>query len=185
MAHVGYARISTKEQNTNLQNDALKKAECTKIFTDTITGSKAERKGLNEVFNYLRSGDTLVVWKLDRLGRSLKHLIETVTMLESKGIGFKSLTENMDTTTPGGKLVFHFFGAIAQFERDLIRERTNAGIAAARARGRIGGKRKSPLADPKKLALAKTMHKDKNIPIKDILAALGVKKSVFYKYIKQ
>jgi DNA invertase Pin-like site-specific DNA recombinase len=184
MAHIGYARISTKEQNTNLQNDALKKAECTKIFTDIITGSKAERKGLNEAFNYLRSGDTLVVWKLDRLGRSLKHLIETVTMLESKGIGFKSLTENMDTTTPGGKLVFHFFGAIAQFERDLIRERTLAGLAAARARGRVGGKRKSPLTDPKKLALARTMYADKSIPVKDILSSLGVKKSAFYKYVK-
>src|SRR5258708_23714901 len=127
MAYIGYARITTSEQNTNLQKDALKKADCIKIFTDTISGAKQERKGLDEALNFLRDGDTLIVWKLDRLGRSLKHLIETVTTLESKGIGFKSLTENMDTTTPGGKLVFHFFGAIAQFERDLIRERTNAG----------------------------------------------------------
>ena len=185
MAHIGYARVSTHEQNLDLQKDALKKADCIKIFTDTISGAKQERKGLDEAVTFLREGDTLVVWKLDRLGRSLQHLIDTVKMLESKQIGFKSLTENIDTTTPGGKLIFHIFGAFAQFERDLIRERTNAGLAAARARGRIGGKRKSSLADPKKLALAKTMHKDQiNSNVKDILAALGVKKSAFYKYIK-
>src|SRR6266699_5490211 len=153
---IGYARVSTLEQTLDLQKDALTKAECSKIFTDTISGAKTERKGLDEALSFLREGDTLVVWKLDRLGRSLNHLIEIITALESKKIGFKSLTESIDTTTPGGKLIFHIFGALAQFERDLIRERTNAGLAAARARGRRGGHpRVTAFANPKNVELAR------------------------------
>jgi DNA invertase Pin-like site-specific DNA recombinase len=139
---IGYARVSTHDQTLNLQQDALQKAGCNKIFTDTASGTKAERKGLDEALAYVRPGDTLVVWRLDRLGRSLPHLITTMTGLEERGIGFKSLTENIDTTTSGGKLIFHIFGALAEFERNLIRERTTAGLMAARARGRTGGRPK-------------------------------------------
>jgi DNA invertase Pin-like site-specific DNA recombinase len=137
---IGYARVSTHDQTLNLQQDALEKAGCTKIFTDTASGAKTERKGLDQALTYVRKGDTLVVWRLDRLGRSLPHLITTMTDLEERGIGFKSLTENIDTTTSGGKLIFHIFGALAEFERNLIRERTQAGLTAAKARGKKGGR---------------------------------------------
>src|SRR5215217_3614178 len=140
---VGYARVSTTDQTLDLQHDALTKAGCTKIFTDTASGAQAERKGLTEALSYVRAGDNLVVWKLDRLGRSLKDLIARITELNDRKIGFKSLTEQIDTTTSGGKLIFHIFGALAEFERDIIRERTNAGLEAARARGRRGGRRKT------------------------------------------
>src|SRR5919205_4640522 len=136
---IGYARVSTHDQTLNLQLDCLKQAGCTRIFEDHISGTKAERPGLQNALSHLRAGDTLVVWRLDRLGRSLRHLIDTVTDLQERGIGFKSLTESIDTTTSGGKLVFHIFGALAEFEREIIRERTNAGLASARARGRRGG----------------------------------------------
>jgi DNA invertase Pin-like site-specific DNA recombinase len=125
---IGYARVPTYEQTLNLQRDALQKAGCNKIFTDTASGAKTERKGLDEALDYVRKGDTLVVWRLDRLGRSLPHLITTMTALEERGIGFKSLTENIDTITSGGKLIFHIFGALAEFERNLIWERTTAGL---------------------------------------------------------
>src|SRR6266508_2032977 len=144
---IGYARVSTGEQTLDLQRDALTAAGCDRICTDTASGARAERPGLTEALDHLRAGDTLVVWRLDRLGRSLRHLIETITALEQRGIGFKSLTESIDTTSSGGKLIFHIFGALAEFERELIRERTRAGLAAARARGRLGGR-------PKKLATA-------------------------------
>src|ERR671932_2258278 len=121
---IGYARVSTQEQTLDLQKDALEKIGCTKIFSDVVSGAKEERKGLQEALEYVRKGDTLVVWKLDRLGRSLKHLIETITRLHERGVGFRSLTEQIDTTTSGGKLIFHIFGALAEFERDIIRERT-------------------------------------------------------------
>ena len=156
---IGYARVSTGEQTLDLQLDALKAAGCGKVYRETASGAKAERLVLEDVLSYLRKGDTLVVWRLDRLGRSLKHLIEVVAGLAERGVGFKSLTEQIDTTTPGGKLIFHVFGALAEFERDLIRERTNAGLAAARARGRTGGRPKK-LADPKTLALARTLYAD-------------------------
>jgi DNA invertase Pin-like site-specific DNA recombinase len=145
--------------DTLLQKDALEKIGCSKIFTDTASGAKAERKGLEEAIAYVREGDTLVVWRLDRLGRSLKHLIETITDLNNRKIGFKSIQENIDTTTSGGKLVFHIFGALAEFERDITRERTNAGLQAARARGRLGGRPKAkPLNTPKKVALAQSLY---------------------------
>src|SRR5438874_12226421 len=140
---IGYARVSTTDQTLDLQKDALKKIGCSKIFTDTISGATTERKGLEGALSYVREGDTLVVWRLDRLGRSLKHLIDTITKLNNRKIGFKSITENIDTTTSGGKLIFHIFGALAEFERDIIRERTNAGLLAARARGRKGGRPKA------------------------------------------
>src|SRR3954469_24529125 len=152
---VGYARISTTDQTLDLQHDALTKAGCSRIFTDTASGAKSEREGLTEALSYVRVGDTLVVWKLDRLGRSLKDLIERIKQLNDRKIGFRSITENIDTTTSGGKLIFHIFGALAEFERDIIRERTNAGLEAARARGRLGGRPKAKTLDsPKKVALA-------------------------------
>src|SRR6266550_561356 len=166
---IGYARVSTQDQTVNLQKDALEKIGCAKIFTDIISGATTERQGLDEALSYVREGDTLVVWKLDRLGRSLKHLIETITNLNNRKIGFKSLTENIDTTTSGGKLIFHFFGALAEFERDLIRERTNAGLQAARARGRKGGRPKAKTLDtPKKVAMAQSLYAEKSNSIDDI-----------------
>ena len=141
MGHLlGYARVSTTDQQPQLQVDALQRAGCYRVFTETASGARADRPVLEQLLDQLRPGDTLVVWKLDRLGRSLRHLVDTVTGLAERGIGFRSLQEAIDTTTPGGKLVFHVFAALAEFERDLIRERTAAGLAAARARGRHGGR---------------------------------------------
>src|SRR3954454_7070839 len=139
---IGYARVSTQDQNLDMQCDALEKAGCEQIYTDRVSGTKDNRPGLAVAPSHLRQGDTLVVWRLDRLGRSLRHLIDTVTTLQEQGIGFKSLQECIDTTTSGGKLVFHIFGALAEFEREIIRERTTAGLQAARARGRNGGRPK-------------------------------------------
>ena len=180
---IGYARVSTGDQTLNLQLDALTKAGCEKTFTDTLSGTKAERPGLQEALDFLRPGDTLVVWRLDRLGRSLRHLIETVTVLSARGIGFKSLTEQIDTTTSNGKLVFHVFGALAEFERDLIQERTQAGLRAARARGRVGGRRKV-LADPKKLAMAQALYEDPNNAIDEICRTLRISRTTLYRYVK-
>jgi len=142
---IGYARVSKNEQNLDLQRDALLKAGCHEkdIFTDKITGTKQERNGLTQALTHLREGDTFVVWRLDRLGRSLKHLIETVTKLHAQNIAFQSITENIDTATATGQLIFHIFGALAEFERNLIRERTIAGLESARARGRLGEDRNS------------------------------------------
>ncbi len=182
---VGYARVSTSDQTLNLQKDALEKIGCSKIFTDTASGTKAERIGLAEALSYVREGDTLVVWRLDRLGRSLKHLIETITKLSSRKIGFKSVTENIDTTTSGGKLIFHIFGALAEFERDIIRERTNAGLQAARARGRLGGRPKAKTLDtPKKVALAQSLYDNKNNTILEICKTLNISRATLYRYIK-
>src|ERR671915_706863 len=178
---IGYARVSTYEQTLNLQQDALQKVGCTKIFTDTASGAKTERKGLEEALNYVRSGDTLVVWRLDRLGRSLPHLIATMTDLEEQGIGFKSLTENIDTTTSGGKLIFHIFGALAEFERNLIRERTQAGLTAARARGRIGGRPKA--LTPQQRKIAQALYDDPTNAIADICRTLKISKVTLYRNI--
>jgi DNA invertase Pin-like site-specific DNA recombinase len=179
---IGYARVSTQDQTLNLQLDALKKADCFKIFTDTISGTKAERRGLTEALGFLRSGDTLVVWRLDRLGRSLRHLIDTITALQERGIGFKSLTENIDTTTSGGKLIFHIFGALAEFERDIIRERTQAGLTAARARGRVGGKPRA--LTEKQAQMARQLYADKTHPIADICKTLGISRTTLWRYVK-
>jgi DNA invertase Pin-like site-specific DNA recombinase len=179
---IGYARVSTQDQTLDLQKDALQKIGCTKIFTDTASGSATERLGLTEALQFLRAGDALVVWRLDRLGRSLQHLIETISKLQQRAIGFKSLTENIDTTTPGGKLIFHVFGALAEFERDLIRERTQAGLAAARARGRRGGR--PILLNAKQRQLLQTLYSDKSSRIADTLSALHISKSTLYRYLK-
>lgn len=179
---IGYARVSTTDQTLDLQKDALEKAGCARIFTDTASGSKAERTGLDEALSHLREGDTLVVWRLDRLGRSLPHLIETITTLNNRGIGFKSITEAIDTTTSGGKLIFHIFGALAEFERDIIRERTQAGLNAARARGRKGGRPKS--LTPKKAQMAEALYKDKNNTIDEICKTLNVSRATLYRYVK-
>jgi DNA invertase Pin-like site-specific DNA recombinase len=181
---IGYARISTQDQTLNLQKDALKKLGCIKIFTDTASGTKAERKGLEEALDYVREGDILVVWRLDRLGRSLKHLIETITELNNRKIGFKSIQESIDTTTSGGKLVFHIFGALAEFERDIIKERTNAGLLAARARGRLGGRPKAKaLNTPKKITLAQSLYNDKNNTVDEICKTLNISRATLYRYI--
>ena len=182
---IGYARVSTTDQTVDLQKDALEKAGCSHIFTDTISGATTERPGLDEALAYVREGDSLVVWKLDRLGRSLKHLIDTITNLNNRKIGFKSLTENIDTTTSGGKLIFHIFGALAEFERDIIRERTLAGLQAARARGRKGGRPKATSLDtPKKVAIAQALYNDKNHSIDDICKTLHISRATLYRYIK-
>jgi DNA invertase Pin-like site-specific DNA recombinase len=183
---VGYARVSTQDQTLALQQDALQEAGCDRIFADTASGAQADRPGLDEAIAYARSGDTLVVWKLDRLGRSLPHLIETVRGLEQRGIGFKSLTEQIDTTTSGGKLIFHVFAALAEFERDVIRERTQAGLTAARARGRRGGRPKAAaLNDAKKVALAQRLYDDETHSIEEICRLLGVSRATLYRYIKR
>lgn len=173
---IGYARVSTKDQNLDMQIDELKKCGCEKIFTDVISGVKCERLGLNEAFEYAREGDIIVVWKLDRAGRSLKHLIEIVNELDERKIGFISLKESIDTTTSTGRLMFHIVASLAEFERDIIRERTMAGLTAAKARGRIGGRPKK--IDENKLIMAKSMMADKNIAIKDICTALEVSKAL-------
>lgn len=182
---IGYARVSTQDQTLDLQKDALENIGCSKIFTDTISGAQTERSGLTEALEYVRAGDSLVVWKLDRLGRSLKHLIETITNLNNRKIGFQSITENIDTTTSGGKLIFHIFGALAEFERDIIRERTNAGLAAARARGRKGGRPKAKTLDtPRKVAIAQHLYNDKTNTITDICKTLTISKATLYRYVK-
>jgi DNA invertase Pin-like site-specific DNA recombinase len=181
---IGYARVSTQDQTLDLQTDALTQAGCEKIFTDMTSGAKAERPGLQEAMNHLRAGDTLVVWRLDRLGRTLKQLIATVTELSEQEIGFKSLQEHIDTTTSGGKLIFHIFGALAEFEREVIRERTNAGLQAARARGRMGGRPALRALDPKKVALAKQLHADHSRPVQEISDTLQISKSTLYRYLR-
>jgi DNA invertase Pin-like site-specific DNA recombinase len=180
--NIGYARVSTQDQNLDLQNDALKAAGCEKIYTDKMSGAKTDRPGLEEILGFIRKGDTLVVWKLDRLGRSLKHLIQVLNTLDERGVYFKSVQESLDTSTPGGKLIFHVFGALAEFERDIIRERTMAGLAAARARGRKGGR-------PRKLSkqqveMAKNLMNDRTIPIDEICKTMGVSKATLYRFAK-
>jgi len=179
---IGYARCSTDGQKLDLQTDALTRAGCERLFADSASGSKLDRPGLADAMQFVRSGDTLVCWKLDRLGRSLPHLIETINELDSRGVGFRSLQENIDTTTSGGKLVFHIFCALAEFERDLIRERTNAGLASARARGRLGGRPKK--MDAKKMVLARTLY-DAKSSVKDICGTLGISKATLYRYLEE
>src|SRR5512146_2164172 len=179
---VGYARVSTPEQTLALQQEALTKAGCERLFTDTASGSHVVRPGLDEALGFVRPGDTLVVWRLDRLGRSLRHLIDTIGTLQERGIGFKSLQEQIDTTTSGGKLVFHVFGALAEFERDLIRERTQAGLLAARARGRRGGRPKS--LHPRKVQIARALHHDKSNSVADICRTLRISRATLYRHIK-
>ena len=163
---IGYARVSTDDQHLTLQHDALQQAGCDKVFSDQQSGAATERPGLTSLFESLRPGDTLVIWRLDRLGRSLKHLIQLVEQLDQRKVGLKSLQENIDTTTSGGRLVFNLFGALAEFERTLIRERTQAGVYAARARGRQGGRPK--LLETNKRDLAIRLHRERQHSIAEI-----------------
>ena len=182
--NIGYARISTQDQTLDLQRDALEQIGCARIFTDTLSGATFVRPGLDEALRYVREGDTLVVWRLDRLGRSLKNLIDTVAQLEERSIGFRSLTESIDTTTSGGKLVFHVFGALAEFERALIRERTQAGLRAARARGRLGGRpRADAFNSANKISIAQSLYDDKRHSISDICHMLHVSRATLYRYV--
>lgn len=180
---IGYARVSTQEQNLDLQKDALKRAGCEKIIEDVITGKTEARSGLDRVKELLREGDALVVWRLDRLGRSLKHLIELMAELEKQKIGFQSLQESIDTTTPGGRLVFHIFGALAEFERNLISERTRAGLEAARVRGRKGGRPKKLSAEKRSLAI--DLYNQNKYSIHEICQAVGISKPTLYAYVRQ
>ncbi len=180
---VGYVRISTQDQSDDLQIDALKNAGCEKMFSDQISGSKVNRPGLEEALEYIRPGDSLVVWRLDRLGRNLRHLIDVVEDLESRKIGFISLQEGFDTTTNGGKLVFQIFGALAEFERNLIRERTKAGLEAARARGKLGG-RKAKLSSTQAEAL-KMMYESKKYSISEICSSFDITKPTLYRYLEK
>ena len=178
---IGYARVSTEEQNLDLQHDALQKAGCEKVYSDQLSGVNAHRPGLATAFEVLRTGDTLVIWRLDRLGRSLKNLIQMVEQLEKRGIGLKSVQENIDTTTSSGKLVFHIFGALAEFERNLIKERTKAGLTSARARGRRGGRPKS--LDLNKRELAVRLYRERQHTIAEICSMMGISKSTLYNYL--
>ncbi len=177
MALVGYARVSTADQNPDLQRDALSAAGCARVFEDEASGARVDRPGLAQALDYARDGDILVVWKLDRLGRSLSHLIEAVAGLEARNVGFRSLTEDIDTTTPGGRLVFHLFGALGEFERDLIRERTRAGLAAAAARGRKGGRK--PVATPERIDRARAMIA-RGLTVREAAARLRIGKTALY-----
>jgi DNA invertase Pin-like site-specific DNA recombinase len=177
MALVGYARVSTLDQDPALQRDALAAAGCAKLFEDRASGARTDRPGLGQALGFLREGDVLVVWKLDRLGRSLAHLVETVAALAARGVGFRSLTEAIDTTTPGGRLVFHLFAALGQFERDLIRERTRAGLAAAAARGRRGGRR--PVVTADKLRRARLLIAQ-GLTVREAATRLRIGKTALY-----
>ena len=178
MGHLlGYARVSTTDQQPQLQVDGLQRADCYRVFTETASGACTDRPVLDQ----LRPGDTLVVWKLDRLGRSLRHLVDTITSLADRGVGFCSLQEAIDTTTPGGKLVFHVFAALAEFERDLIRERTSAGLAAARSRGRHGGR--PTVMTAHKLQVAEEMYRSGQYTVAAIANTLGVSRASIYRYL--
>ena len=182
MGHLlGYARVSTTDQHPQLQVDALERAGCYRVFVETASGARSDRPVLELVLDQLRPGDTLVVWKLDRLGRSLPHLVDTVTGLAARGVGFRSFQEAIDTTTPGGKLVFHVFAALAEFERDLIRERTSAGLAAARARGRHGGRPSVMTAH--KLHVARELYRSGEYTVAAIAKTLGVSRASIYRHL--
>lgn len=178
-ALVGYARVSTWDQTTQLQLDALRAAGCQRIFEETASGTKTDRPELAAALDYLREGDTLVVWRLDRLGRSLKHLIDTVTALESRGVGFRSIHESIDTTTSAGKLVFHIFAALAEFERDLIVDRTRAGLAAARDRGSKPGRK--PSLSTAQIDVVRRMHSEGKHTVQDIADVVGVSRATVYR----
>jgi len=180
---IGYARVSTDDQNLDLQRDALQQAGCDKIYEDRVSGAKAARPGLAQVLEVARGGDVLVVWRLDRLGRSLHDLIVLAKQLDAAGVGLKSLRESIDTTTNGGRLVFHLFGALAEFERNLIRERTQAGLSAARARGRQGGRPK--MLDAGKRQLARRLYGERQHSIAEICRLMGISKSTLYNYLAE
>lgn len=180
---LGYARVSTLEQNAELQRDALDAAGCWRVFTDQVSGVKESRPELDRLLEQVRAGDTVVVWRLDRLGRSLRHLIEVVEDLSRQGVGFRSITESIDTTTSGGRLIFHVFGALAEFERDLIRERTLAGLESARARGRMGGRPTVMTAD--KTTAARRMYAQQDLSVARIAEVLQVSRSSVYRALRR
>lgn len=182
---IGYARVSTQEQDLQLQLDALEKEDCKKehIYTDKISGSKKERPGLDKCLAELKDGDTLLVWRLDRLGRSMSHLIGLIEELRGRGVAFRSICDGaIDTTTASGELIFNIFSSLAQFEKRLIQERTRAGLSAARARGRLGGRRKLDVNDPR-VVMSKKMHKNHDMNIDDICKTLKISKPSFYRYL--
>lgn len=190
---IGYARVSTKEQNLTLQLDALEKEGCKKVFEEKISGAKADRPELRKMIDQLREGDVIVTWKLDRLGRSLRDLVNLVNEIQDKGAGLKSLNDSIDTTTPQGKLTFHLFASLAEFERDIIRERTKAGLEAARARGRKGGRPKGLSKEAEdKAMIAETLYKQGRDPndnrkvmsVTKICDHLGIARSTLYKYLR-
>ena len=179
MANVGYARVSTDDQNTSLQKDALSAAECSRIFEEAASGALRDRQQLAAAIDFLRPGDTLVVWKLDRLARSLSQLIDTIDELHRRECGLRSLTEAIDTTTAGGRLIFHIFGALAEFERGIIRERTIAGLQAAKARGRTGGRPRKFTEE--KLSAATSLLEAGDLTIREVAVQLGVSAATIYK----
>lgn len=182
---IGYARVSTKDQNFGLQIDALQKAGCEKLYREVVSGARTERPVLDRVVDSLRTGDVLVIWKLDRLGRSLKHLVELVNTLRERGVGLQSLNDPIDTTTPQGRLSFNLFASLAEFERDLVRERTQAGLSAARARGRNGGRPKGLSAQAEATACAaETLYLERKLSVRQIADRLGISKSTLYAYLR-
>ncbi|CEN53048.1 MULTISPECIES: recombinase family protein [Capnocytophaga] len=185
MEVIGYARVSTKEQNLDLQIDALKEAKCTKIFTEKISATK-ERPELDNALKYLRKGDVLVIWKLDRLGRSLKQLINILENLKDKGVEFRSIKDGIDTRTPMGRLQFGIFASLAEYEREIIVERTLAGLQSAKERGKVGGRPKGLNAEAKKKAkIAKNLYADKDIKVEDICKTLNINsKATLYRYLE-
>ena len=178
---IGYARVSTHDQNLDLQMNALEEAGCEKIFTEKASGAQRDRPQLKEALGYMRSGDTLIVWKLDRLARSLKQLIETVEKLEKQEMGFRSLTEAVDTTTSGGRLIFHIFASLAEFERSVIRERTIAGLQVARKLGRKGGR--PPALKEADLVAAVALLKNPSITVEDVARRMRVAPSTLYRHL--
>lgn len=183
--NIGYARVSTQDQDLSLQIDALNGAGCKKIYKEKITGSKKERPQLNELLEQLREGDVIVIWKLDRLARSLKDLVSLVNEIQEKGGALHSLNDQIDTTTPHGKFTFHIFAALAEFERDIIRERTKAGLAAARARGRKGGRPKGLSKKAQHTAIiAEKLYQERELTVKEICEQLSISKGTLYNYLR-
>jgi len=182
---IGYARVSTKDQSLALQLDALREAGCDEVYTEVASGVRAERPVLAELLRHLRGGDVLVVWKLDRLGRSLKHLVELVMTLMQQEVGLQSLSDPIDTTSPQGRLIFNLFASLSEFEHDLIRERTQAGLSAARARGRLGGRPRGLSAEAEPTAYAaETLYREGKLSVNQIAHKLGISKSTLYSYLR-
>ena len=182
---IGYARVSTVEQNLDLQVDPFKQAGCQRIITETLSGAVKERPKLKQLLEDIREGDVLIIWKLDRLGRSLRHLVEVVDLLQSKSAGLLSLNDPIDTTTASGRLIFGVFASLAEFERELIQERTRAGLQAARERGRIGGRPKGLTKEAERKAIvAKYLYTERQLPVNEIAAELSISKSTLYRYLK-
>ena len=179
---IGYARVSTPDQKLDLQVDDLKRAGCAEVFSDVASGARDARPGLSKTLDRLQNGDTLVVWRLDRLGRSLPHLVSTVNELAARGVEFRSVRENIDTTTAGGRLVFHMFAALAEFEKELIHERTRAGLSAARARGRVGGRARMLSAE--QVEIAARLAKD-DVPVAQICGVLKISRRSYFRYMSR